>query len=227
MEKQLCKIIKHNMQNTNKFLILIALLSGLLNACNFSTQTQLPILGNRVAEEKIIDGKLVVDTIYQTVPPFSLLNQDSIVVNNETVKGKIYVADFFFTSCPTICPVMKKEMIRVYEKFKGNNQVVILSHTIDPDYDTLALLRDYASRLGSDGKQWMFLRGDRKPVYELAEKGYYASAMVDSTEPGGFIHSGGFILVDKFQRVRGIYDGTSTNDVDKLMSDMELLLKEK
>jgi protein SCO1/2 len=148
-------------------------------------------------------------------------------VNNETVKGKIYVADFFFTSCPTICPIMKKEMIRVYEKFKGNNQVVILSHTIDPDYDTLALLRDYASRLGSDGKQWMFLRGDRKPVYELAEKGYYASAMVDSTEPGGFIHSGGFILVDKLQRVRGIYDGTSTNDVDKLMSDMELLLKEK
>jgi protein SCO1/2 len=227
MEKQRCKIIKHNMQNTNKFLLLIALLSGLLNACNFSTQNKLPILGNRVAEEKMIDGKLVVDTIYQTVPKFSLLNQDSVVVNNETVKGKIYVADFFFTSCPTICPVMKKEMIRVYEKFKGNNQVLILSHTIDPDYDTIQLLRDYANRLGSDGKQWMFLRGDRKLVYELAEKGYYASAMVDSSEPGGFIHSGGFILVDRFQRVRGIYDGTSTNDVDKLMSDMELLLKEE
>jgi len=227
MEKQLYKIIKHNMQNTNKFLILIALLFWLLNACNFSTQNQLPILGNRVAEEKVVDGKTTVDTIYQTIPSFSLLNQDSIVVNNETLKGKIYVADFFFTSCPTICPVMKKEMIRVYEEFKGNNQVVILSHTIDPEYDTLALLRDYASRLGSDCKQWMFLRGERKQVYELAEKGYYASAMADSTEPGGFIHSGGFILVDKHQRVRGIYDGTSTNDVDKLMSDMELLLKEK
>jgi protein SCO1/2 len=215
------------MQNINKNIILIVLFSGLLNACNFSSQNQLPILGNRVAEEKIVDGKTTVDTIYQTIPAFSLLNQDSIEVNNEMLKGKIYVADFFFTSCPTICPVMKKEMIRVYEEFKGNTQVVILSHTIDPDYDTLALLRDYASRLGSDGKQWMFLRGDRKQVYDLAEKGYYASAMVDSTEPGGFIHSGGFILVDKLQRVRGIYDGTSTNEVDKLMSDMELLLKEK
>jgi protein SCO1/2 len=215
------------MQNINKNIILIVLFSGLLNACNFSSQNQLPILGNRVAEEKIVDGKTTVDTIYQTIPAFSLLNQDSIEVNNEMLKGKIYIADFFFTSCPTICPVMKKEMIRVYEEFKGNTQVVILSHTIDPDYDTLALLRDYASRLGSDGKQWMFLRGDRKQVYDLAEKGYYASAMVDSTEPGGFIHSGGFILVDKLQRVRGIYDGTSTNEVDKLMSDMELLLKEK
>jgi protein SCO1/2 len=197
-----------------------------LAACNSSTQNTLPILGNRVAEEKMIDGTLVVDTIYQTVPEFSLLNQDSVVVNNETVKGKIYVADFFFTSCPTICPVMKKEMIRVYEKFKGNNQVLMLSHTIDPDYDTIQLLRDYANRLGSDGKQWMFLWGERKPLYELAEKGYYASAVVDSTEPGGFIHSGGFILVDKQQRVRGIYDGTSANDVDKLMVDMDVLLKE-
>ena len=209
-----------------KCLGLIAVIA-LLEACNSSTHNTLPILGNRVAEEKMIDGKLVVDTIYQTIPPFSLLNQDSVMVSNETVKGKIYVADFFFTSCPTICPVMKKEMIRVYEKFKGNNQVVILSHTIDPDYDTLALLRDYANRLGSDGKQWMFLRGDRNLVYELAEKGYYASAVVDSTEPGGFIHSGGFILVDKQQRVRGIYDGTSANDVDKLMVDMDILLKEE
>jgi protein SCO1/2 len=200
--------------------------SSTLAACNSSTQNTLPILGNRVAEEKMIDGTLVVDTIYQTVSEFSLLNQDSVVVNNETVKGKIYVADFFFTSCPTICPVMKKEMIRVYEKFKGNNQVLMLSHTIDPDYDTIQLLRDYANRLGSDGKQWMFLWGERKPLYELAEKGYYASAVVDSTEPGGFIHSGGFILVDKQQRVRGIYDGTSANDVDKLMVDMDVLLKE-
>ncbi len=225
MEKPLYKI--NNMRNKISYSIQAITLIGLIGSCNFSTQNKLPILGNRVAEEKMIDGKLVVDTIYQTIPAFSLLNQDSVVVNNETVKGKIYVADFFFTSCPTICPVMKKEMIRVHEKFKGNNQVVILSHTIDPDFDTLAVLRDYANRLGADGKQWMFLWGERKQVYELAEKGYYASAAVDSTEPGGFIHSGGFILVDKQQRVRGIYDGTSTADVDKLMGDMEVLLKEE
>ncbi len=122
---------------------------------------------------------------------------------------------------------MTFQRLWIVRKYKGNNKVAILSHTIDPDYDNLTVLKDYADRLDADGKQWMFLRGDRKDVYDLAEKGYYASAMVDSTEPGGFIHSGGFILVDKQQRVRGIYDGTSATDVDKLMKDMDLLLKEE
>lgn len=209
----------------NKLLSVIVIAS--VAACGNASDNKLPILGNKIAQEIVVDGKTIMDTIYQTVPEFSLLNQDSVVVTNQTVENKIYVADFFFTSCPTICPVMKKELIRVYSKYKGNNQVAILSHTIDPDYDNLTVLKDYADRLDADGKQWMFLRGDRKDVYDLAEKGYYASAMVDSTEPGGFIHSGGFILVDKQQRVRGIYDGTSATDVDKLMKDMDLLLKEE
>ena len=196
-------------------------------ACGNASDNKLPILGNRVAQEIVVDGKTVMDTIYQTVPEFSLLNQDSVVITKQTVEGKIYVADFFFTSCPTICPTMKKELMRVYAKYKGNSQVAILSHTIDPDYDDLSVLKDYADRLDADGKQWMFLWGERKEIYDLAEKGYYASAMVDSTEPGGFVHSGGFILVDKHQRVRGIYDGTSATDVDKLMKDMDILLKEE
>lgn len=208
-----------------KFNSLVFCFVLLISACN--EPTPLPILGNRTTATKMVNGQTVVDTIYQTIPPFSLLNQDSVLVNNSTVSGKIYVADFFFTSCPTICPVMKKEMIRVYEKFKGNPEVMILSHTIDPDYDTLPVLKDYANRLGSDGKQWMFLWGDRNIVFNLAEQGYFASAAVDSTEPGGLVHSGGFILVDKQQRVRGIYDGTNTEEVNKLMLDMEVLLKEK
>lgn len=208
-----------------KFNSLVFCFVLLISACN--EPAPLPILGNRTTTTKTVNGQTVVDTIYQTIPPFSLLNQDSVLVNNTTVSGKIYVADFFFTSCPTICPVMKKEMIRVYEKFKGNPEVMILSHTIDPDYDTLPVLKDYANRLGSDGKQWMFLWGDRNIVFNLAEQGYFASAAVDSTEPGGLVHSGGFILVDKQQRVRGIYDGTNTEEVNKLMLDMEVLLKEK
>ncbi len=188
---------------------------------------KLPILGNRYAEEKQVDGKTVVDTVYQCLPAFSFVNQDSEVVNNETIKGKIVVADFFFITCPTICPVMKKEMLRVYEKFKGNKQVMMLSHTIDPEHDTLALLKEYSTRLGSDGRQWMFLTGDREKIYEIAEKGYYTMAMPDSTEPGGYIHSGGFILIDRQQRARGIYDGTKSEEVDQLMADIELLLKEE
>lgn len=196
-----------------------------LMSCN--NEQRLPILGNRYAESRVVNGETLVDTVYQQIPAFSLINQDGLPVTNNTVANKIYIADFFFTSCPTICPVMKKEMIRVYERFKGNNEVMILSHTIDPDYDTLAVLKDYGERLGADGKQWMFLTGARSYIYDLAEKGYYASAKADSTEPGGFVHSGGFILVDKKQRVRGIYDGTSAEDVNRLMDDMDLLLKEK
>jgi protein SCO1/2 len=175
----------------------------------------------------MVDGIMVVDTEYATVPNFSFLNQDSQLVTQETVKGKLYIADFFFVTCPTICPIMKKQMIRVFEKYKGDPNLLLLSHTIDPAHDTIALLKDYSTRLGSDGKQWMFLTGQREAIYEMAEKGYYATAMPDSTEPGGYIHSGGFILVDSERRVRGIYNGTDEDDVNHLMEDIDLLKKEK
>ncbi len=207
----------------NKSIILFACVA--LLSCN--QPDKLPILGERIAEAKVVDGKTVIDTIYQSIPPFSFVNQDSMVVTNATVKGKIYVADFFFITCPTICPIMKKEMLRVFEKYKGNPDVMFLSHTIDPDHDTIALLKDFSMRLGSDGKQWMFLTGPKEKIYEMAEQGYYATALPDSTEPGGFVHSGGFILVDKQQHVRGIYDGTLAKDVDRLIDEMAILLKEK
>jgi protein SCO1 len=187
----------------------------------------LPILGNRTPIEKMVDGKMVVDTEYATVPDFFFLNQDSIAVTQETVKGKIYIADFFFVTCPTICPIMKKQMIRVFEKYKGDTNMLLLSHTIDPEHDTIALLKDYSTRLGSDGKQWMFLTGNREAIYDMAEKGYYATAMPDSTEPGGYVHSGGFILVDGLRRVRGIYNGTDEAEVTHLMDDIDVLKKEK
>lgn len=192
-----------------------------------SSERKLPIYGNRSTEVKYVNGAPVVDTVYQNIPAFKLTNQDGKTVTDLDMLGKVYVADFFFTSCPTICPVMKKEMIRVYEKYKGKQDVLILSHTIDPDYDTKEVLKDYANRLGSDGKQWQFLTGKRSEIYNLAENGYYATAVKDAKEPGGYAHSGGFILVDKKLRVRGVYDGTNTADVDRLMDDMDILLDEK
>jgi len=187
----------------------------------------LPIMGERTPITRTENGKTVIDTQYATVPPFVLLNQEGDTVSEALVKGKIYVADFFFTSCPTICPIMKKEMLRVYEKVKGNDNFMLLSHTIDPDFDTIPLLKEYAKRLGSDGKQWQFLTGQRESIYELAEKGYYATAMPDSTEPGGYVHSGGFILVDKQSRVRGVYNGTDAKEVDLLIEDLFILSEEK
>ncbi len=184
-----------------------------------STSRKLPILGER----DFING----DSVYHTIPDFSLINQDSLPITNKTYEGKIYVADFFFTTCPTICPVMKKQMLRVYEKYKENTKIGILSHTIDPRHDSVKNLKEFANRLGIDGNMWNFVTGDKSKIYELGEKSYYITAGEDSTAAGGIIHSGAFILVDTKRRVRGIYDGTKETDVTKLIKDMEVLLNEK
>lgn len=190
-------------------------------------QKKLPILGNRALNIKMLDGHEAVDTVYQTVPDFSFIDQDGKTITQDIVKNKIYVADFFFVTCPTICPRMKKNLLTVYNKYKTNNELLLLSHTIDPEHDSVAVLHDFAKRLGADSKQWHFLTGNREKIYELAEHGYYATAMADSTEPGGYVHSGGLILVDKHRRVRGIYDGTSEPETERLIEDIDILLHEK
>jgi protein SCO1/2 len=197
----------------------------ILIACSTEVK-KLPILGEREAVSKMVDGKEVIDTLYATVPPFSFINQEGDSVTQALVQNKIYVADFFFVSCPTICPIMKREMLRVYQAYKGDSSLYLLSHTIDPQHDTVALLKQFATDLGVDGRQWQFLTGEREKIYEMAEKGYYATALPDSTEPGGFVHSGGFILVDRQGRVRGIYDGTDAQKVDELIADIALLKQE-
>lgn len=205
-------------------IITLVLLAGLLIACG---KKKLPILGERAVDVKMVNGQDVVDTIYQSVPDFSLTNQDGLEINQNTTNGKIYVADFFFVTCPTICPRMKKNLLTVYETYKSNPNILFLSHTIDPAHDSVAVLKDFAERLGADSKQWHFLTGNRDSIYELATHGYYATALPDSTEPGGYVHSGGLILIDKNRHVRGIYDGTSEKETKTLIADMELLLNEK
>ena len=180
----------------------------------------LPVLGRRYYDEA------VQDTVYHTVRHFSFVNQDSVTVTPATFDDKIYVTDFFFTSCPTICPVMKKQMLRVYDQFKDNNEVAILSHTIDPEYDTVGLLHDYAERLGVKSSTWQFVTGEKDSIYNVALKSYMVTADEDEQAPGGFIHSGAFILVDKDKRIRGMYDGTIPEQVDVMMNDMRRLLKE-
>lgn len=215
--------LKRYYQNSLSVSIVVLILS-FSSSCN--QNNELPIYGNRDVKVSVVDGKEVIDTIYATVPNFTLINQNGDIVTESIIEGKITVVDFFFTSCPTICPIMKREMIRVYQEFQQNEKVVMLSHTIDPEHDTIEVLQDYSRRLGSDGKQWQFLTGERTYIYELAEKGYYSTAMADSTEPGGFVHSGGLILIDEKKRVRGIFDGTNSADTDKLIEAIHLLLNE-
>lgn len=197
---------------------LVGLILIVISCEQKASAERLPFLGNTIYEEN--------DTIYHTIQDFELVDQDSSMVTNATVDGKIYVADFFFTSCPTICPKMKAQMLRVYERFEDNDQVAILSHTIDPTYDTVALLKDFADRLGVDSKKWKFLTGEQDYIYDLAESSYMSIADQDVNAPGGYIHSGAFLLVDKERHVRGVYDGTVAEQVDVMMNDIEKLLKE-
>lgn len=205
--------------------LLVPVLGLLLLSCN-EKANRLPILGNREPVTRVVDGKTVTDTLYQTIPAFSFVNQDKKTVTGNEFRNKIYVADFFFTSCPSICPVMHRNMLKVYDKFKGNDEVKIASHTIDYKYDTPEKLKEYATKLGVEGTQWEFLRGSRDSVYTLAEKSYLVAVNEDANAPGGYIHQGWFILVDKQGRLRGAYDGTKEDQVAKLMDDMDVLLTE-
>lgn len=187
---------------------------------------ELPYLGNKETVEKMVDGKMVVDTLYHKIPDFEFISQDSVKLTQEFVAGKIYIADFFFTTCPTICPKMKTQMLRIYEKYKDNPNVILLSHSIDPRHDTPAVLKEFRSNLGIKGNSWQMVTGDKAKIFEIGQKSYMVSAADDPTQPGGVVHSGAFILVDKNRHIRGIYDGTVPAKVDNLMEDMEILLNE-
>ncbi len=186
----------------------------------------LPILGSREPVERVVNGETIIDTVYHQVPDFAFINQDSQVISQETVKGKIYVTDFFFTTCPSICPKMKSQMLRVYEKYKDNPNVVLLSHTIDPAHDTVAVLKDYADRMNVRSDKWHFLTGNRDSIYDMALS-YFVGVQEDEQAEGGFAHSGDFMLIDQNRHIRGHYHGTEQEDVDRLMQDMDLLLKEQ
>ncbi|MGV3557113.1 SCO family protein [Larkinella arboricola] len=197
---------------------------ALFAACS-SSENRLPIFGERDTVTKVVDGKTVTDTVYYKIPPFQFVNQDSLPVSDKTYDGKIYVTDFFFVTCPTICPKMKTQMKRVYDKFKGNPDVMFLSHTIDPRHDTPAVLKEFASSLGVTGTQWQFATGPKEEVFKTG-KSYMVVAQEDAGAPGGLLHSGHFVLVDKEKHVRGMYDGTTEEGADKLMADIDRLLAE-
>jgi len=209
---------KHSTFNIQHLTFALLAACGLWFAACSTKKETLPILG-----ERQVNGN---DTVYHTIAPFQFVDQDSVVITNATYKDKIYVADFFFTSCRTICPIMKTQMLRVYEATKEMPEVLILSHTIDPEYDTVALLHDFADRLGVESKRWHFVTGVRDSIFKIAQTSYFTTAMTDATEPDGYIHSGAFMLVDKQGRIRGRYDGTKEEDVNRLIGDIKILRAE-
>ncbi|MFY0599688.1 MAG: SCO family protein [Cyclobacteriaceae bacterium] len=207
-------------------LLVTTLLIMILPQCEpVKESLELPILGRDQIVEKEVDGEIVYDTIQHRIADFGFLDQDSTLITNETFAGQVYVADFFFTSCPTICPVMKREMLRVYEAFENEPELAILSHTIDPKHDDVKTLRAFAENLGIKSDKWHFVTGDKDDIFELAETSYYIVANEDLAAPGGIVHSGAFLLIDKKGRIRGVYDGTIPEQVDLLMKDINKLIK--
>jgi len=180
-------------------------------------QRELPILGER----DVVNG----DTIYRTVPDFQFIDQDSQIVNNATFAGKIYVVDFFFIHCPTICPKVKANGLRIYQKYKDDPRVVLLSHSIDTKHDTVAALKRHAQKLGIETAKWHLVTGDHDVIYGIADD-YFSVAVENPDAPGGFDHSGRLILVDTKRHVRSFCNGTDATEVDRFMKDIDLLLKE-
>lgn len=196
---------------------------AVLFSCSEPETKELPVLGPYKVSDSIVNGKLMTDTVYSAIRPFAFWDQDSNLITEKAVEGKVYVTDFFFTSCPTICPKMKQQMLRIYEEFQNEPRLVLLSHTIDPRHDSVATLHKFADKLGVSSDRWHFLTGNRDTIFDMAEH-YMVTAMEDKLAPGGYAHSGAFLLVDTNRRVRGYYDGTKPEEVDQLIKDIRLLL---
>lgn len=197
----------------------------LFTACKFNnTPPALPIYGNRQPVTKTVDGKTITDTLYQTIPDFKTVNQYGDSINVKSLNGDIYVADFFFTTCPSICPVMHRNMLNVYDEFKTDPNFKIISYTIDPKHDSVTVLKKYADKLGITGNTWWLLQGQREETYQLATSYLVNKPQEDAKQQ--FIHDGYFILVDKQKRVRGSYDGTDPQQVSKLIEDIKALKAE-
>lgn len=206
--------------------ILITFCGLLLISCNNESASKekkllLPVLG-----EKKLAGAEAKDTIYHTIQPFQFINQYGDTVSDKTIENKIYIADFFFATCQSICPQMSSQLVHVQKAIEKDNDVLILSHTVNPMNDTVEVLKGYADSYGAKRNKWHFLTGKKKDIYDMARYSYLVNALEDDGTPEGFLHSELFLLIDKQKRVRGMYDGTDSVAVLKLLADIKLLEQE-
>lgn len=186
----------------------------------------LPIYYPEGVKTIIVKGKERPDTIYHTIPDFKFINQNGDTVTEKVIENKIFVADFFFTTCPSICPKMMTQMMRVDSAMKEREDFRILSHTVNPNHDSVEVLAAYAKTINADPERWMLVTGDRKHIYDLGIDGYKLAVDEDPRAPGGFLHSELFVLADKSKRIRGYYDGTDSASVNKLINDINILMAE-
>jgi len=180
-------------------------------------------------EQKMVDGVMVNDTIYHTIPEFDLINQDGQPISEEYLQGKISVVDFFFTTCTTICPKMSRQMAQLHWLLEDEYfaDVRYLSISVDPEYDQPDILKAYAKKMEADLKRWSFATGTKEVIYPLGVEGFKLSTQEDVDALGGFLHSEKFVLVDRKGHIRGYYDGTSVEDRNLLEEDIKMLIGEE
>ncbi|MCF7559713.1 SCO family protein [Sabulilitoribacter multivorans] len=212
-----------------KFAIVFSIISIVIIALIYNTLNvykPLNIYQPAMVSTELVDSTIQYQKKYHKIADFSLTNQNGKNITHNDYKDKIYVADFFFTTCQTICPIMTDHMVEIQEKIKNDDEVMLLSHTVTPEIDSVAQLKRYAKQKGVMDAKWNLVTGDKKQIYELARKSYLA---VKDNEFGGqfdMIHTENFMLIDKKRQIRGFYDGTNAEDIEKLIDDIKILKQE-
>ena len=184
---------------------------------------ELPILDQKDFDPALVDSQTQNSNKEHKIPDFEFLDQEGRVFTNKDLDGKIYIADFFFTSCAGICPIMTKNMFEIQKEFINDPLIKIVSHTVHPEKDSVVVLNEYAKLNNIDSKKWHLLTGDKKELYDIARKGYFAVSKVDENIQDAFIHTENFILVDNNQRIRGVYNGTLAFEIKRLIEDIYFL----
>jgi protein SCO1/2 len=190
-------------------------------------ETTLPFFNSATFTPEWISEKSNDYNTIHTIPDFKFINQEGEEVTNATYKGKIYVADFFFTSCPGICPRLAKNMRTLQEAFKNDDDVLLLSHTVTPEKDSVPVLKEYAIENKVDSKKWNLVTGNKKEIYDIARKAYFADEdFVKTQDESAFIHTENFVLIDKKGRIRGVYNGTLAVETERILRHIKLLKNE-
>ena len=185
----------------------------------------LPIYQPAEVNEKLVDSSIIHVSKYHKISDFTLTNQNGEKITQENYNDKIYVADFFFTTCQDICPIMTKNMYKLQQELKNDKEILFLSHTVIPEIDNVERLKKYAVVNNVDDSKWNLVTGDKRQIYELARKSYLA--VEDSEfEKYDMIHTENFMLIDKEKQIRGFYDGTNDKEIEKLLSDIQILKKQ-
>ncbi len=201
--------------------IIITLFYGALKP-----KIKLPVYNPAMVNFELVDSTIQHQKKYHIISNFSLTNQNGKTITQKDYENKIYVADFFFTTCPSICPIMTDNMRIIQKEIINDNEVMLLSHSVTPQIDSVAQLKKYALEKGVNDKKWNLVTGDKKQIYELARKSYFAVKTDGDGGPYDMIHTENFILVDKEKRIRGFYDGTNNKDIQKLLKDIGILKRE-